>query len=251
MSATGRTRPSGTHQDHRGGFGPRHVARLRCRDGAAPDVVNSGLTEEEHRQLAERPEGGRLVEHFRDLPGVVRLPDVPACVSTRAEQLPRFAYPPRLLGRFHSLSVSQHPRFLGLRPTLILYSFRVSPKLAERASGSAPTPPAWLRQRTCSWRPSQSEAASWPTGSPPAVGVVRETTISNDDQEEDTVHERLGGVPGRQESRPGGRTGPLICRLCLNTPRLISAEIDRRSVPVERRKRARTLAPESNYAWST
>ena len=65
------------------------------------------------------------------------------------------------------------------------------------------------------------------------------------------AHERLGGVPGRQESRPGGRTGPLICRLCLNTARLISAEIDRRSVPVERRKRARTLAPESNYAWPT
>ena len=35
---------------------------------------------------------------------------------------------------FHSLSVSQHPRFLCLRPTLILYSFRVSPKLAERGS---------------------------------------------------------------------------------------------------------------------
>ena len=28
--------------------------------------------------------------------------------------------------------MSQHPRFLCLRPTLILYSFRVSPKLAER-----------------------------------------------------------------------------------------------------------------------
>ena len=30
--------------------------------------------------------------------------------------------------------MSQHPRFLCLRPTLILYSFRVSPKLAERGA---------------------------------------------------------------------------------------------------------------------
>ena len=79
-------------------------------------------------------------------------------------------------------------------------------------------------------------------GGLPALGPVRSPT---------SAHGRLGGVPGRQESRPGGRTGPLICRLCLNTARLISAEIDRRSVPVERRKRARTLAPESNYAWPT
>ena len=34
--------------------------------------------------------------------------------------------------------MSQHPRFLCLRPTLILYSFRVSPKLAER-DGAEPT----------------------------------------------------------------------------------------------------------------
>ena len=32
--------------------------------------------------------------------------------------------------------MSQHPRFLCLRPTLILYSFRVSPKLAERAEAN-------------------------------------------------------------------------------------------------------------------
>ena len=34
---------------------------------------------------------------------------------------------------FHSLSQSQHPRFLCLRPTLILQGFRVSCTLAERA----------------------------------------------------------------------------------------------------------------------
>ena len=34
--------------------------------------------------------------------------------------------------------MSQHPRFLCLRPTLILYSFRVSPKLAEREKEGEP-----------------------------------------------------------------------------------------------------------------
>ena len=33
--------------------------------------------------------------------------------------------------------MSQHPRFLCLRPTLFLYSFRVSPKLAERVSADS------------------------------------------------------------------------------------------------------------------
>ena len=39
-----------------------------------------------------------------------------------------------------------------------------------------------------------------------------------------STYGRLGSVSGGRESRPGGRTGPLICRLCLNTARLISAE---------------------------
>ena len=38
---------------------------------------------------------------------------------------------------FHSLSQSQHPRFLCLRPTLILQGFRVSCTLAERVSSSS------------------------------------------------------------------------------------------------------------------
>ena len=50
--------------------------------GAPQDFVTSGLTEEEHRQLAEWPDGPRLFEHFRDLPGVLRLSDVSAFVRS-------------------------------------------------------------------------------------------------------------------------------------------------------------------------
>ena len=46
-------------------------------DGNPRDFVTSGFTEEEHRRLAEWPDGPRLFEHFRDLPGPVRLADAP------------------------------------------------------------------------------------------------------------------------------------------------------------------------------
>lgn len=36
--------------------------------------------EDEHRRLAEWPDGQRLFEHFRDLPGPLRLPDARAYV---------------------------------------------------------------------------------------------------------------------------------------------------------------------------
>ena len=49
--------------------------------GAPQDFVTSGFTEEEHRRLAEWPDGPRLFEHFRDLPGPVRIADVPAYVQ--------------------------------------------------------------------------------------------------------------------------------------------------------------------------
>ena len=48
--------------------------------GAPQDFVTSGFTEEEHRAIAEWPEGPQLFEHFRDLPGPVRIADVPAYV---------------------------------------------------------------------------------------------------------------------------------------------------------------------------
>ena len=42
---------------------------------------------------------------------------------------------------FHSLSQSQHVRFLCLRPTLILCVLRVSRTLAERGRLAPPSPP--------------------------------------------------------------------------------------------------------------
>ncbi len=48
--------------------------------GAPRDFVTSGFTEAEHRRLAEWSDGPRLFEHFRDLPGPVRIADVPAYV---------------------------------------------------------------------------------------------------------------------------------------------------------------------------
>ncbi len=60
-------------------------------DGKPRDFVTSGFTEEEHRRLAEWPDGPRLFEHFRDLPGPVRLADAPTFVRSlgfSAERLP-------------------------------------------------------------------------------------------------------------------------------------------------------------------
>ncbi len=59
--------------------------------GTSQDFVTSGLTEEEHRRLAEWPEGPQLFEHFRDLPGPLRLADVSAYVRAlgfSSERLP-------------------------------------------------------------------------------------------------------------------------------------------------------------------
>ena len=49
--------------------------------GAPQDFVTSGFTEEQHRAMAEWSEGPRLFEHFRDLPGPLRIADVPAYVQ--------------------------------------------------------------------------------------------------------------------------------------------------------------------------
>ena len=50
--------------------------------GQARDFVSSGLTPEEHRQLAEWPDGPRLFEHLRDLPAPLRLRDARAYVRS-------------------------------------------------------------------------------------------------------------------------------------------------------------------------
>ena len=50
--------------------------------GAPQDFVTSGFTADEHRHIVEWPDGPRLFEFFRDLPGPLRIPDVPAYVRT-------------------------------------------------------------------------------------------------------------------------------------------------------------------------
>ena len=44
--------------------------------GQLQDFITSGISAEEHRRLVDWPDGPRLFEHFRDLPGVLRLADV-------------------------------------------------------------------------------------------------------------------------------------------------------------------------------
>ena len=50
--------------------------------GEVRDFVSSGFTEAEHRQFIEWPDGPKLFVHLRDLPGPVRLTDLPALVRS-------------------------------------------------------------------------------------------------------------------------------------------------------------------------
>ena len=50
--------------------------------GRPQEFVGSGITPDEHRQLAEWADGLRLFEHLRDLPGALRVADLPAYVRS-------------------------------------------------------------------------------------------------------------------------------------------------------------------------
>ena len=50
--------------------------------GQVQDFVSSGFTAEEHAEFLSWPDGPKLWEHFRDLPGPVRLTDLPAFVRS-------------------------------------------------------------------------------------------------------------------------------------------------------------------------
>ena len=50
--------------------------------GQLQDFVTSGFTPAEQQQLAEWPDGPRLFEHLRDLPGALRLRDLPGYVRS-------------------------------------------------------------------------------------------------------------------------------------------------------------------------
>ena len=71
----------GILESARGLTGARYGAIATIDEAVQPrDFVTSGFTDEGHRLLAEWPDGPRLFEHFRDLPGALRLPDAPAYV---------------------------------------------------------------------------------------------------------------------------------------------------------------------------
>ncbi|MCY4591233.1 MAG: ATP-binding protein [Alphaproteobacteria bacterium] len=50
--------------------------------GEVCDFVSSGFTEEEYRQFLEWPDGPKFFAHLRDLPGTLRLTDLPALVRS-------------------------------------------------------------------------------------------------------------------------------------------------------------------------
>ena len=50
--------------------------------GRPENFITSGVSDEEHRRLAEWPDGPRLFQHFRDLPGPLRIPDFLAYVRS-------------------------------------------------------------------------------------------------------------------------------------------------------------------------
>ena len=63
--------------------------------GAPEDFVTSGFTEDEHRRMMEWPDGPRLFEHFRAVPGPLRLPDLAdyACaLGFSSDLLPRATF---------------------------------------------------------------------------------------------------------------------------------------------------------------
>ena len=63
--------------------GARYGVITTIDDSRQPqDFVSSGFTPAEHQQLAEWPEGPRLFEHLRDLPGALRLRDLPGYVRS-------------------------------------------------------------------------------------------------------------------------------------------------------------------------
>ena len=69
--------------------GARALTGARCGvittigEGGKPrEFVSSGITSDEHRQLADWRDGPRLFEHLRDLPHAVRMADLPAHVRS-------------------------------------------------------------------------------------------------------------------------------------------------------------------------
>ena len=76
--------------------------------GAAQNFVTSGVSEDEHRLMEEWPDGPRLFEHLRDLPGPIRLADVGSFVRS-------LGFSPNLLpqGAFWGTAMRHHDVHVG------------------------------------------------------------------------------------------------------------------------------------------
>ena len=63
--------------------GARYGAIATIDDGGQPqEFVSSGVTRDVHRQLVDWPDGPKVFAHFRDLPGPVRVRDLPSYVRS-------------------------------------------------------------------------------------------------------------------------------------------------------------------------
>ena len=110
--------------------------------GAPQDFFSSGLTEEEHRHLAEWAEGPQLFEHFRDLPGPLRLADLPAYVRSLGFSTDRLPYrifqgtPMRhrgvQVGNFYLIEKEGGEEFTGEdEKILLLFAFQAASAIAN------------------------------------------------------------------------------------------------------------------------
>jgi len=77
-------------------------------DGQPRDFVTSGLTDEEHRRLKDWPDGPTVFEHFRDLPGALRLADMPAYVRSLGFDTDRLPY-----GTFQCMPMRHRGQHVG------------------------------------------------------------------------------------------------------------------------------------------
>ena len=72
------------HQVHNPALTGAHGGAITTVDerGRPQRFLSSGITPDVHRQMAERGEGQRLFEHLRDLPGPLRVRDLPGYVRS-------------------------------------------------------------------------------------------------------------------------------------------------------------------------
>ena len=77
-------------------------------DGRPRDFVTSGFTDDEHRRLEHWSEGPSLFEHFRDLPGALRLADAPSYVRSLGFDADRLPH-----GTFQGMSMRHCGQYVG------------------------------------------------------------------------------------------------------------------------------------------